>query len=256
MKATRTSEASSRGQKTALPPASSESEVEEGAVHERVYTRLRDLIISGQLSPGQALSLRSIARDFDVSAMPAREAIRRLATAGALEINDTRRVSVARVSQDRLEQIRVARLSLEPEIARRAVRRVRQSARQKKLLVDTLLKHDQMLDASIAAGDINGYAKYNSDFHFELYRAAESDVIFGLIESLWLQFGPTMRIVLGRMGTINFVEDLHKEAIAAVRAGDEDGVSAAIHADIKHGLDTLCGESTRTGDLSAGLPRR
>ena len=46
-------------------------------VHEEVYARLRRAIIDGQLEPGRALSVRTLAAQFSVSAMPAREAIRR-----------------------------------------------------------------------------------------------------------------------------------------------------------------------------------
>ena len=46
--------------------------------------------------------------------MPAREAIRRLVAMGALEMTDTRRITLATMSQKKLAEIRVARLALEP----------------------------------------------------------------------------------------------------------------------------------------------
>ena len=50
-------------------------------IHEEVYERLRRAIIAGQFEPGKSLSVRGLAAEFGVSAMPAREAIRRLAGA-------------------------------------------------------------------------------------------------------------------------------------------------------------------------------
>ena len=211
----------------------------DSAVHEQVFLKLRDLIISGQLSPGETLSVRGIAKTFDVSTMPARDAIRRLAAAGAIEFNDTRRIKVARIDRTHLEQIRFARLQLEPEISRHAVRRLSKMPKRKKQLLETLDQYDQLLDQAINAGDIDGYARHNSAFHFEIYRAAESTVLMRLVEDLWLQLGPTMRTVLGRLGTSNLVEDRHKEAMAALRDNDEDALAEAIHMDIREGLDSL-----------------
>ena len=48
------------------------------AAHERVYRTLRTQVMIGELAPGQALTLRGIARTFGVSMTPAREAVRRL----------------------------------------------------------------------------------------------------------------------------------------------------------------------------------
>ena len=53
------------------------------AAHERVYRSLRQQVMHGELSPGQALTLRGVAQSFGVSMTPAREAMRRLAAIGA-----------------------------------------------------------------------------------------------------------------------------------------------------------------------------
>ena len=71
-------------------------------MHEVVYNRLREALIAGRLPPGRALSVRGLAAEFDVSAMPAREAIRRLAALGALEFTDTRRVMIAKMTGEKL----------------------------------------------------------------------------------------------------------------------------------------------------------
>ena len=47
-----------------------------------------------------------------------------------------------------------------------------------------------------------------------------------------------MRTVYGRVGTINLV-DQHKAAIAAIAAGDETALRAAITADILDGMHII-----------------
>ena len=62
-----------------------------------------------------------------------------------------------------------------------------------------------------------------------------------LIETLWLQFGPYMRVVYGRFGTANLV-DQHQVAIACIERGDAPGFVGAISMDIADGMG-LVGQS-------------
>ncbi len=48
------------------------------SAHDRVYRGLRSRIMHGEIAPGQALTLRGVGAEFDVSMTPAREAVRRL----------------------------------------------------------------------------------------------------------------------------------------------------------------------------------
>lgn len=213
---------------------------EAGAVmHEHVYERLREGLISGKLEPGRTLSVRKLASEFNVSAMPAREAIRRLVAIGALELTDTRRVTIANMNVRKFEEIKVARLALEPVLAAFALDMVKDKAREKTKLLRVLGETDDLLDEAIKQGDVTDYAKFNSDFHFALYKASGSTVLLGLVEGLWMQFGPFMRIVIGRLGTSCLVDDRHKEIMEAIEAGDSAKLKAAVRADILHGMDNI-----------------
>lgn len=209
------------------------------AVHEAVYERLRRAIISGQIEPGRALSVRSLAAEFGVSTMPAREAIRQLAAVGALEFTPTRRVAVASMSKEKLSELCDARLALEPALAARALKALGadQGAREK--LAAKLMRIDEDLDTAIASGDSAAYARLNCDFHFTLYEAAAAPVYLGLVESLWLQTGPFMRVVIGRLGTAALEDDQHKEAVEALRAGDAKKLETAIRDDIRQGMTNI-----------------
>ncbi|MEL6244138.1 MAG: GntR family transcriptional regulator [Pseudomonadota bacterium] len=208
-------------------------------IHEHVFERVSQAIISGQFSPDSTISVRKLASEYGVSAMPAREAIRRLVAMGALEMTDTRRITLAKMSESKMSEIRVARLALEPFLAVKAWETVSTSARAKKRLVEQLVKHDADIDAAINSGDVSSYARSNSAFHFSLYRASEASVVLGLVESLWLQFGPFMRVVIGRLGTAWLKDDKHKDAVAALRNDDPALLESAITADISEGMDKI-----------------
>lgn len=207
-------------------------------VHEEVYARLRRAIIDGQLEPGRSLSVRTLGAQFSVSAMPAREAIRRLAALGALEVTPTRRITVSRMSPSKIEELTEARIPLETRLAARAFERTQDRPKARAALIAKLSKIDARLDAAIEAGDVAGYSKANSEFHFALYSAAEAPVLLGVVEGLWLQIGPFMRVVVTRLGTADLV-DQHKEAIDALVEGDAKKLESSIRLDILEGMKLI-----------------
>ena len=72
--------------------------------HERVFRALRARIMHGEIVPGQAMTIRGIAEEFEVSMTPAREAVRRLTAEGALSMSKTGRVTAPLLSTERIEE--------------------------------------------------------------------------------------------------------------------------------------------------------
>jgi DNA-binding GntR family transcriptional regulator len=79
----------------------------------RLVDRLREAIISGELSPGSKVNLEIVRRQFDVSLSPLREALARLIAVGLVELHDNRGYSVAPVSLSDLAEITRLRVDLE-----------------------------------------------------------------------------------------------------------------------------------------------
>lgn len=233
-----------RGRKAARAKPKAKARKRAPVVHEEVYARLRRAIIDGQLEPGRSLSVRTLGAQFSVSAMPAREAIRRLAALGALEVTPTRRITVARMSPSKIEELTDARVPLETRLALRAFERTAKRPRARAALIAKLSKIDARLDAAIDAGDVAGYSKANAEFHFALYAAAEAPVLLGVVEGLWLQIGPFMRVVVTRLGTADLV-DQHKEAIDALAAGDAHKLETAVRLDILEGMKLISDASLK-----------
>jgi DNA-binding GntR family transcriptional regulator len=96
------------------------------------------------------------------------------------------------------------------------------------------------------SGDVIGYMEGNFAFHSTLYRASERTTLNALIETLWLQFGPFMRVVYGRYGTANLV-DQHRRALDAIAARDAGELRDAIASDIADGMG-LIGMRKWTGE--------
>ena len=79
----------------------------------RVYQDLRELIISGQLQPGQRLTLAGMATALGTSVMPVREAINKLAADDALEILPNKSVRVPLITRARFQELVVIRVVVE-----------------------------------------------------------------------------------------------------------------------------------------------
>lgn len=197
--------------------------------HQGVYQRIRNLILFGTLVPGQAVTIQGLAELIGAGMTPVREAIRRLTAEGALEAGGNRRVRVPEVTRDRLEEIAFARLAVEPRLTEVAARRMTDAC------LSDLHGHDAQVDEAIRTGDIERYLEHNYHFHFRLYDQAQASVLRQIAASLWLQIGPSLRIVCGRYGTAN-LPDKHSEALAALREGDGTRAAQAIADDIRQGI--------------------
>jgi DNA-binding GntR family transcriptional regulator len=204
------------------------------AVHDQVYAALRDALLTGRIVPGGGVSLRTLAAELGVSPMPVRDAVRRLVAEGALVANQTnKRLSAPSPTPERLEQLALARGWIEPELAARA------AVRANDALVKALAEIDAQVDAAIAAGDVQGYMAANHAFHFTLYRHAQADILLSMAGGLWLQTGPLMRVVFGRLGTLNLNADHHVEVLAALRERDPQAAREALAADIAEGIEAM-----------------
>ena len=195
---------------------------------ERVYAQLREAILSGQFVPGRSVTLRGIADMLGVSPMPVREALRRLTTERALELLSNRRVAVPLMTMPKLEEICDARVALETAAAERAL------PAMGKLAIRQLRLVDDSVNKAIASHDVQAYIRGNYEFHFTLYNFGESAVTMPLIESLWLQTAPFMRLVLDRYGMQN-LPDRHEQALDAIERGSSSGLRRAIELDIQEG---------------------
>lgn len=200
--------------------------------HEVTYARLRDMILYGVLQPGQPVTIQGLINDLGVGMTPVREAIRRLTAEGALLPQGNRRVTVPRLTPGLLDQIAFARLTIEPKLAELACAHVTPG------LISRLNEFDKPIYDAIRAHDVTAYLSHNHGFHFALYEASNAAVLVDMARSLWLRFGPSLRVVVARDGVLA-LPDMHVEALAAMGRGDASGLAAAMHRDIAQGVDQV-----------------
>lgn len=200
--------------------------------HEVTYARLRDMILYGVLQPGQAVTIQGLINDLDVGMTPVREAIRRLTAEGALLPQGNRRVTVPRLTAALLDQIAFARLTIEPKLAELACANVTPD------LLARLRALDAPIYSAIRAHEVQAYLQNNHAFHFALYEASQATVLVDMARSLWLRFGPSLRVVVAREGALT-LPDLHSEAMDAMGRADATATAQAMQRDISQGVDQV-----------------
>ncbi|WP_435230711.1 GntR family transcriptional regulator [Pseudopelagicola sp. nBUS_20] len=202
------------------------------SAHDRVYRTLRSRIMYGKIAPGEALTLRGVGKEFNVSMTPAREAVRRLVAEGALFLSASGRVSTPELTSERLEELAALRALLEVELASRALPRAHMA------LIDRLTTINANVSDAVTRRDAVGYIQFNLEFHRTLYLRAQAPAMLAMAETVWLQLGPTMRALYGRLRTTE-PPHYHRLIVAALRAGDEPGLRLAVRSDVTQGLRLL-----------------
>ncbi|GAA6188913.1 GntR family transcriptional regulator [Litorivita sp. NS0012-18] len=202
------------------------------SAHDRVYRGLRTRIMHGEIAPGQAMTLRGIGADFGVSMTPAREAIRRLVAEGALSLSTSGRVATPELSNDRIEELSALRSLIEVELASRAMPRAHMA------LIERLQAINATIAEAIDRQDAVGYIRSNLEFHRTLYLRAQAPAMLAMAETVWLQLGPTMRALYGRLQRKE-PPHFHRLILAALKAGDEPGLRLAVRSDVTQGLKML-----------------
>lgn len=216
------------------------------SVNEAVYCRLRDHLMRGDYAAGDVLGIQDLADAFGTSAMPVREALRRLAAQKALEPMKSRSMRVPVISRERLQDIRRARVLIEGTVTGWAVNHI--SADE----LSRLRVLAEQIGASLnQAGAIDYGLESNQQFHFTIYRAAKSDSMMAMIESLWLQSGPYLRATRKLMHSEERPSsELHARIVDAMARGDAEEARAAMESDICWPFDKLLAERAALAESS------
>src|SRR4029453_15622939 len=93
-------------------------------LQERVYRRVCDLILDGEIAPGQLVTIQSLADAFEVSHMPVREALKGMPAAKDLQVVSGRSIGIPRLNRSSLTDLRNGRVEVEALAAVWAARNI------------------------------------------------------------------------------------------------------------------------------------
>ena len=204
---------------------SAESEIvpiERPTLHEVVVTRLRDMIIEGQLPAGNRIHEGDLCQQLGISRTPLREALKVLAMEGLVDLTPGRGATVHQLTAKDIQDM----LSVLSALEHLAGTLTCQQATDEEIQEIRHL-HDEMLSFH-AAGDSLPYFKRNQQIHSRLIELSGN-------ESLALVHD----ILQARLKRIRYIGDQnpdtwsaavadHEEMIAALEARDGARLSAAL----------------------------
>ncbi|GAA2716388.1 GntR family transcriptional regulator [Micromonospora olivasterospora] len=189
---------------------------------------LRRLIVSGELERGSRLPQDELAKRFNSSITPVREALRVLEAEGLVVSAPHRGTRVAGIDLDRVKATYIVRRLTESYAMRRAATRF--SLRDIKRAQELLLK----IEDAAAAGNELRVRQANRDFHFYFYDRSGIPGLSDHLALLWASF--PWDLVIGAPDRAEASRKEHHAILEAVRAGDPDRAAAAVETHIAHGF--------------------
>ncbi|MHB8667784.1 MAG: GntR family transcriptional regulator [Burkholderiales bacterium] len=201
-------------------------------LRDRAYEGLRDLLIAGQLAPGEKLSMRQLATALGVSPMPVREAVHRLVAERALEVQPQSAVRVPLMTREHFSELTTIRINLEGMATQVAAGQITAAE-----LTQVRRYHERFRDsARRAKPNPSVVIRANQKLHFAIYRCARMPTLLLLIETLWLRIGPVLifdlRTSPRRLHTLA-AHECHEHLVAALEHRDGDAARRALARDIE-----------------------
>jgi DNA-binding GntR family transcriptional regulator len=200
---------------------------------DRVMEAIKSGIRNARYVPGQRLVEPDMMRDFDVSRGTVREALRRLAAEGFVQVELYRGASIRKMSRGEFVELNEIRALLEGYAASLAAQRMSKAERKK------LLELEQQWDR----GTQNlAYAQYNERFHTLIVEASRHKQLPNFVQQAQLaifrlQFHSILQTpVATRRSRLE-----HRRIVKAVLKGDADGAESAMRQHIRNSAVVIMG---------------
>jgi DNA-binding GntR family transcriptional regulator len=194
---------------------------------EELRLQLADEIVRGVLPPGASLDETEIARRFNVSRTPVREALRQLAASGLVDARAHRGAVVARPSIERLTGMFEAMAELEALCAGLAAERMLPVERQRLEAV-----HEELRVLS-HAGNPDRFHEVNERFHNTIYAGSQNGYIAEMTLATRVRVQPFRRAQFRNLGRLAKSHAEHDRVVVAILRGDKTGAAAAMRAHIE-----------------------
>jgi len=185
-----------------------------------IYESLKDEIMMGKLRPGERIVISDVAKRYNVSPMPIREAINRLQQDGFVEVIPHVGARVSPFDIERHKEIMLIRTELEALAIKLSTKHIDEQTIAK--LEDILREMEECVNNN----EHKRYGKLNVEFHLTIYGASPYKILYELINNLWAR-SEFSRSVFERIPERNrdsLAE--HKAIVEAIKAGDGERAAA------------------------------
>ena len=185
-----------------------------GLIADRAYAALRDSIVTLRLPPGTALREDALMRELDLGRTPLREAVKRLALEGLVEVRPRSGTYVTDVRAQDISHIAELRAELEAQAARLAAKRLDDTGRALAAALDAEL---QAIEGTTG---VDAFMRLDERVHRFVWEAAGNPYLLDALERLWALSLRIWHLVLDRVETLPAAVHEQRALLAAVTAGD------------------------------------
>lgn len=203
------------------------------SVEDRVAQALRELIVGGQLPEGTPLVQRDLAQRLGVSQTPVRLGLTELQRAGLVEVGESGRAYVSRLTREDFEEVYAARRGLEALAARLGAAAVgpAELTRMRELLAE--------LEHLAEAQNADGYLRVRWEFHATCYSAARRPRLLAEVERLFWRSDRYNRAVLSTKERFRTSVRNYRRFYEACEARDPQLAERAIEDQIRWAVDLV-----------------
>ena len=194
-----------------LPPLNAPNLGIAPSASEVITKHLRDAIVSGHFAEDEPVRQDDIAKLFNVSKIPVREALKRLEAEGLVVFQRNKGAVVTRISEAELAQMFEVRILLEDKVLRLATPNMSEA---------TFARAERICEEFIGEDNIGRWAELNWELHACLYEPAQRPFLVSLIRSIHDKLERYLRMQMSLSEGKDRADHEHREIIAACRARD------------------------------------
>ena len=187
-----------------------------------VYQDLRMKLVVGDFRPGEAVSIRKLAAEYGTSAMPVREALKRLSDEKALVGAAKKAYRVPDLSAREAGDLFFVRSVLEAAGAEVAATCMSAQA------IDELAALDRTMEDATSRLDARDLLKNNFRFHTLIAQGSGNPVLSEMVKSIYVRTGPWLAHGIMHLAQSEDWKSDHAEIVAALEYRDSAKAKALI----------------------------
>lgn len=198
------------------------------SLHHELVPLLRDMIMSGELQPGEKIHEPKLCERFGVSRTPLREALKVLAAEGLVQIAPNRGAIVARITQEEINELFPIMGMLEALAGELAAAKIKKREFTKLMdLHNTMVEHYEK-------GEWAPYIKLNRAIHESLFTIAGNESLTTLYNTMMVRIHSVRYVAKKSQQRWDEAVDDHRRLMVALEERDGEAVVRILREHLRH----------------------
>lgn len=184
------------------------------SLREQVYSRLKDLILTNQIAPGQRIVIDQLGREFGVSHTPLREALAMLELDGLVTMEHHKQPHVTDIDEGDVKDIYELRSLLEGFASARAALTI---SNERLHYLDNLLED---AEKKVNDGDLSSLVEADVELHWSILEELDNALlkrVFELVDNQSIRVRSLVEST-GDLANARIGLDEHRRILTALRA--------------------------------------